>query len=114
MRKEHNIKTDERLPPKGGNMQRAEATDLYEAAYLVVQGGRIEGVQCIPLSSSLGCTFTISGEGITAEQEEYQQKRAEVNLYAFRLAYTQVNGLMREAKKAWERERRALRKGGIL
>jgi hypothetical protein len=92
-------------------MKRVEVTDLYEAAYLVVQGGRIEGVQCIPLSSSLGCTFTIGGEGLEAEQERYRRKEAAVNLYTFRGAYTQVNGYMHEAKKAFERERRQIKRG---
>jgi hypothetical protein len=92
-------------------MEKAEVTDLYEAAYLVVRGGRIEGVSCIPLSSSLGCTFTISGEGLAAEQEAFRQKMARVNLYAFRTAYSQVNALVHEAKKAFERERRQIKRG---
>ena len=92
-------------------MKRVEVTDLYEAAYLLVQGGRIEGVTCIPLSSSLGCTFTIGGEGLEGEQERYRRKEAAVNLYAFRGAYTQVNGYMHEAKKAFERERRQAKRG---
>jgi hypothetical protein len=87
-------------------MEKAEVTDLYEAAYLVVQGGRIEGVKCIPLSSSLGCAFTFSGDALSLERERYRSKEAAVNLYAFRGAYTQVNGYMHEAKKAYERERR--------
>jgi hypothetical protein len=87
-------------------MESVEVTDLYEAAYLVVRGGRIEGVQCIPLSLSLGCAFTIRGEGMEKEQGKFQRKAAEANLYAFRSAYGQVNALMREAKKAYERERR--------
>jgi hypothetical protein len=93
-------------------MERAEVTDLYEAAYLVVQGGRIEGVDCIPLSSSLGCRFTFSGDGLSLERERYRSKEAAVNLYAFRGAYTQVNGYMHEAKKAYERERRRRSGGG--
>ena len=83
-----------------------EVTDLYEAAYLVTEGCRIEGVRCIPLSKSMGCSFTVSGEAIGTKREAFQEKRAAVNLYAFRSAYTQVNGYLVEAKKAWEREQR--------
>lgn len=93
-------------------MEQLEVTDLYEAAYLVASGGRIEGVKCIPLSSSVGCGFTITGNGLREQQEAFHQKAAQVNLYAFRCAYTQVNGYMHEAKKAFERERR-VRKEGI-
>jgi hypothetical protein len=94
-------------------MQRAEVTDLYEAAYLVLKGGRLEEVACIPLSSSIACKFTFSGEHLSQARESYQKKEAVVNLYAFRGAYTQVNGFMHEAKKNWERERRQLRRDGV-
>jgi hypothetical protein len=91
-------------------MEHADITDLYEAAYLVVEGCRIEGVRCIPLSKSVGCSFTVSGEGIEGKREAFQEKRAAVNLYAFRSAYTQVNGYLVEAKKAYDREQRASNK----
>ena len=93
-------------------MECAEVSDLYEAAYLVVEGCRVEGVRCIPLSKSLGCSLAISGEGLESGREAFGGKRATVNLYAFRSAYTQVNGLVHEAKKAWEKEQRALSRGG--
>jgi len=88
-----------------------EVTDLYEAAYLISEGCRIEGVRCIPLSMSMGCSFTVSGEGIGGKREAFQEKRAVVNLYTFRSAYTQVNGYLVEAKKAYEREQRGRRRG---
>ena len=87
--------------------EHADVTDLYEAAYLVTEGCRIEGVRCIPLSKSVGCSFTVSGEGLTSKREAFIEKRAVVNLYAFRSAYTQVSGYMVEAKKAYDRERRS-------
>jgi hypothetical protein len=96
---------------KEAGMERIEVTDLYEAAYLVLQGGRLEEVACIPLSSSIACTFTFSGETLALDQEAYRRKEAEVNLYAFRGAYTRVNGFMHEAKKAFERERRQMKRG---
>jgi len=86
--------------------EHADVTDLYEAAYLVTEGCRIEGVRCIPISKSLGCGFTVSGQELEAKREAFNDKRAVVNLYAFRNAYTQVSGYMVEAKKAYDREQR--------
>jgi hypothetical protein len=87
-------------------MENVEVTDLYEAAYLVTEGCRIEGVRCIPLSSSVGCCLTVSGLSLSLKRETFHKKEAVVNLSSFRNAYTQVNGLMHEAKKAWEKEKR--------
>ena len=92
-------------------MECADITDMYETAYLLTEGCRIESVRCIPLSKSVGCSFTVSGEGISAKREIFHDKRATVNLYIFRCAYTQVNGYIVEAKKAYEREQRT---GGKL
>jgi hypothetical protein len=88
-------------------MGHAEVTDLYEAAYLVTEGCRVEGVRCIPLSSSVGCCLVISGSSLTLKRETFHKKEAAVNLNSFRNAYTQVNGLVHEAKKAWVREQRS-------
>jgi hypothetical protein len=97
--------------PKEAGMEHIEVTDLYEAAYLVMQGGRLEEVACIPLSTSIACKFTFSGEALAQAREVFRRKEAEVNLFAFRGAYTQVNGFMQAAKKQRERERRELRRG---
>ena len=86
-------------------LERVEVTDLYEAAYLVTEGGRVEGVRCIPLSSSVGCCLAINGSSLSHKRETFHRKEAVVNLSSFRNAYTQVNGLVHEAKKAWTRER---------
>jgi hypothetical protein len=94
-------------------MQRKEVTDLYEAAWLVLKGGRLEDVACIPLGPRLGCKFTFSGEKIAEAQEEFHAKRAAVNLNEFRSAYSQVNGFMHEAKKSFERERRETGRGVV-
>lgn len=85
-------------------MERVEVTDLYEAAFLVTEGGRVEGVRCIPLSTRVACCLTITA--FEGSREIFQRKEAFVNLAAFRNAYTQVNGLVHEAKKAWEREQK--------
>jgi hypothetical protein len=94
-------------------MEILEVSDLYEAAYLLVKGGRIEAVACIPVSAGAGCIFTVRGEGLRDAQEEYLEKKAAANLYAFRGAYTQVQGFMREAKKSFEREKRAWKREAL-
>ncbi|ULQ59100.1 hypothetical protein K7I13_11425 [Brucepastera parasyntrophica] len=93
-------------------MEYAEVSDLYEAAYLITQGGRIEEVQCITLSESLGCTFTVSCADIIQHQNNFLNRSAVVNLHAFRSAYNQVNRFMHEAKKSYDRERRRNRDTG--
>jgi hypothetical protein len=87
-------------------MESVDVTDLYEAAYLVAEGGRICGVQCIPLSRSVGCSITITGEELGGRRAEFAGKQAAVNLFCFRNAYTRVNGLVHEAKKAFDREQK--------
>ena len=93
-------------------MERVEVTDLYEAAYLLCEGCRIEGVQCIPVYRSICCSIAVAGEGLRQKREAFNDWHAEVNLHTFRNAYTQVNGLVHEAKKAWQRERSARREEG--
>ena len=94
-------------------MESADVTDLYEAAYLVTEGCRIEGVRCLPLSRSVGCSFTVTGVELGKKRETFIEKKATVNLYVFRSAYTQVNGYLVEAKKAFDREQRRGREAGL-
>lgn len=94
-------------------MEYAEVTDLYEAAYLVTQGSRVEEVSCIPLSESLSCSITLSGEDLEGKQGAFQLRQAVVNLHAFRTAYNQVNKYVHEAKKNYDRERRRNRQGPL-
>lgn len=82
-------------------------TDLYQAAYFLVQGGRLEGVECIPVGGALTCRLTFSGDGLEAAQDAFFAKAAEVNLFAFRQAYNQVNSYVHQAKKSYDFQRRA-------
>lgn len=83
-------------------MERVGVTDLYQAAYLVVRGARLEAVECIPVGGAVGCRLTFGGEALEAAQEEFFAKTAAVNLYAFRQAYNQVNSYVHQAKKSYE------------
>ena len=71
---------------------------------------QLEEVACIPVSESLSCRLSFSGDGIATAQEEFYAKRACVNLHAFRSAYGQVNSYVHQAKKSYDRERRCARR----
>lgn len=96
-------------------MSEKAVTDLYEAAYLVCNGCRIEEVECIQVSGSLACRFTFSGSNLAELEEMFYKRSAVVNLYSFRSAYGQVNSFLHEAKKRYDREIRELRRtGGVI
>jgi hypothetical protein len=99
----------------GESPSSADVTDLYQAAYLVVRGNRLEAVECIPVGGVLSCRMSFSGSDLEAAQDEYFSKAAVVNLYAFRQAYNQINSYIHQAKKSFDRERRLARhEGGAL
>jgi hypothetical protein len=91
-------------------MQSVEVTDLYEAAYLILSGCKVEEVTCIPVSESLSCRMIFSGNSLEKAQDEFVAKKAVVNLHAFRSAYGQVNSYVHQAKKSFDRERRISRR----
>ncbi len=87
-------------------MQLKHVTDLYEAAYLVTEGYRIEEVECIPVVKTLACRISFRDEGeIGKAQSVFYSKAACVNLHAFRQAYNQVNGFVHTAKKSYEKSK---------
>jgi hypothetical protein len=92
-------------------MPSADVTDLYEAAYLILSGCKVEEVTCIPVSESLSCRLVFSGPGLDAAQRVFTARQAVVNLDDFRRAYGQVNGYVHQAKKSFDRERRLARRG---
>ena len=92
-------------------MNTVDVTDLYEAAYLILSGCNLEEVACIPLSETLACRMTFSGEKLMKAQDEFYAKTACVNLHAFRSAYGQINTYVHQAKKSFDRERRMARRG---
>ena len=94
-------------------MPSADVTDLYEAAYLILSGCKVEEVTCIPVSESLSCRLVFSGSGLAAAQRVFTARQAVVNLDDFRRAYGQVNGYVHQAKKSFDRERRIARRGDL-
>lgn len=89
-------------------MSLKHVTDLYEAAFLVTEGFRIEEVECIPIARTLACRISFRDEGeIETAQGVFYSKAACVNLHAFRQAYSQVNGFVHTAKRSYEKERKS-------
>jgi hypothetical protein len=85
-------------------MDEVATTDLYEAAFYLLSGCTLEAIQCLPVSGKREVQFSFSGRHLAALQLTYLQSRAEVNLFAFRRAYGQINAYLHEAKKAARRE----------
>jgi len=94
-------------------MKTVGVTDLYEAAYLVLNGCAVAEVECIPLANVLGCRLSFAScEDLDYFQEQFQSRDASVNLYKFRSAYNQVNGYVHQAKKNYDRSHRGCATGG--
>src|SRR5512137_2150150 len=84
-------------------MEKIGGTDLYEAAYLVLNECRFTGVECVPMSGVLGCSLSFANDDDLAYfQEQFKHREATVNLYKFRQAYNTVNGYVHQAKKSYE------------
>ena len=83
-----------------------EVTDLYLASYYVLKGCTVAKVSCIPTGKGYRCSILIKGswDVVSEVQAEYFQGRAMVNLLAFRDAYNQVNGFIRQAKKSYRED----------
>jgi len=86
-----------------------EVMDLYLASYYLVRGCELVAVKCIPTEKSVSCSLVVRGRGapVGEIQGEYFEKRACVNLWAFRSAYNQINSSVHQAKKSWERDQRS-------
>jgi len=92
----------------GQQVEQVEVMDLYLACYYVLRGCALVGVKCIPTGKDYRCEIVVQGdEGLVyAIQDEYFSHKASVNLFAFRDAYNQVNGCIRQAKKSYEKASR--------
>ena len=83
-------------------METASVTDLYQASYYLLSGCEILGVDCIPTGKAFSCQITLSGENLTDLSQNWFDKKAVVNLWAFRNAYTQINSHVQQAKRSFE------------
>ena len=89
-----------------GRATEITVTDLYLASYLLMSGCPLAKVECIPTGSALSCSLFFSHQRVPDLEDAFFEQRAVVNLTQFRTAYNQVNGLVHQAKKSYEREQR--------
>lgn len=93
-------------------MDSVSVTDLYQASFLLLNGCDLTGVECIPLTGSVACTMTFSGQRVSDLVDAWFDKSASANLWAFRSAYNQVNSYVHQAKKSYDLSRRRKAKEG--
>jgi len=77
-------------------------SDLYEAAYYLERGCRLEAVEKVKLEGGrIDCVFVIEGneEPLVFLMARWSRGNTDVNLHAFRSAYAQVSGYVHRAKR---------------
>lgn len=79
-------------------------TDLYEAAYYLLNGGGLSSIEGIKINGRISCQLRFSGEIISQLQIEYFHGRATVNLFTFRRAFGHVNALVHTTRKKVKKE----------
>jgi len=85
-------------------METVAVTDLYQASYLLLSGCQLTEASCTPSGTkALSCTLYFSGQHLATLEENWFSKRAMVNLWAFRQAYSQVHQYVDQAKKEFVR-----------
>jgi len=87
-------------------METAEVTDLYQASYYLLSGCEILGVECIPAGNGTSCRIAVRGSQLTDLAQAWFDKKAVVNLWTFRNAYTEINSHVQQAKRSYELSRR--------
>src|SRR6266542_3440137 len=91
---------------KGTSMETAELTDLYQASYYLLNGCEILGVACIPAGMGTSCRIAVQGANLTALAQDWFDRKAVVNLWAFRNAYTEIHTHVQQTKRSYDVSRR--------
>lgn len=74
-------------------------TDLYEAAFYLIEGYKLEKVEIAIQNRKEMGKFSLSGEGIQKAQIIYLNGEAAVNIMDFRRTYNQLTTLVGQAKR---------------
>jgi len=74
-------------------------TDLYEAAFYLIEGYKLEKVEIVNQNRKEMGKFILSGEGIQKAQVVYLNGEAAVNVMNFRRTYNQLTTLVGQAKR---------------
>lgn len=87
-------------------------SDLYEAAYYLVNGCELVEITAAPAGRELRCRMSFAGESIDHLQVAYLHGHAAANLFQFRRAYNELAGALTRAKKQAKAELAAARTNG--
>jgi hypothetical protein len=79
-----------------------KTTDLYEAAWHLLNGAELTAIQGIKVNGKVACELTFTHPQITQLQLSYFQSNAEVNLLDFRRAFARVHAWVHSAKKKYK------------
>jgi Mrp family chromosome partitioning ATPase len=74
-------------------------TDIYEAAFYLIEGFKIEKVEIVNQNRKEMGKFSLSGDGIQKAQLVYFNGEASVNIMDFRRTYNQLTTLVGQAKR---------------
>jgi hypothetical protein len=74
-------------------------TDLYEAAFYLIEGFKLEKVEIVNQNRKEMGKFSLSGEGIQKAQVVYFNGEAKVSIMDFRRTYNQLTTLVGQAKR---------------
>ena len=74
-------------------------TDLYETAFYLIEGFKLEKVEIVSQGRKELGKFTLSGEGIQKAQVVYFNGDAKVGVMDFRRTYNQLTTLVGQAKR---------------
>ena len=85
-------------------MESVETSDLYHASYLLLSGCQLTGAECSQVGKNLSCRLSFQGQSMSNLNDNWYQKRAMVNLWAFRQAHAQVHQYVDMAKKEFIRD----------
>ena len=74
-------------------------TDLYEAAFYLIEGFKLEKVEIVNQNRKEIGKFILTGEGIQKAQIVYLNGEAAVNIMDFRRTYNQLITFVGQAKR---------------
>lgn len=90
-------------------MQEVSTTDLYESAFYLIKGCELTAVEGIQLDGKVTCQMVFSSPNMGRLQAEYFNGNAEVRLFDFRRSYGQINKLVNDSRRKFQRQ---LKEGG--
>jgi hypothetical protein len=81
--------------------------DVWESAFFLSQGAKIESIDCLALNGGLSCRVSFGSENLTELQKSYFSGAGYVEIFALRRAYSQIQSYIAEAKTKHKKEMKA-------